>query len=221
MPFLFRSPTLFHARYYARCQNQIAMNNYFYTAIENPDVDTDESSSVVLAALDARAQLFYPDVLSVDAEYYTTSIQDVVFQPGTGTWKYEHVEQFATPSFLDGTEDSDVLPKQTCGLIRKRSVFSGRGNSGRIYVPFPGIGVNVDGAPTAPYLAKLQALADGLAPNPSLAIGVGNFSLVPVIFDPTRITVLGMTAVTTTTCAAKWATQRKRGDFGAPNILPG
>jgi hypothetical protein len=117
-----------------------------------------------------------------------------------------------------GTATGDPLPKQVAGVITLRSPFAGRSNRGRLYIPFPAEGSNdTDSTPTAAYLADQGFLGLGLASNVVVTAGANSATLGPVIWrrgPRTAVVITGFTG------RDKWGTQRRRGDYGRPNLIP-
>jgi hypothetical protein len=126
---------------------------------------------------------------------------------------------FSNNPAADGSYAGDALPRQTCGLITKRTSQPGPRNRGRVYVPFPAEGANAIGAqPDAAYLVVLGGLANAVKTQ-VLVGGAGNTAtLYPVIlrrpFTGAYIDIVNAQART------RWATQRRRGSYGRPNIPP-
>lgn len=117
-----------------------------------------------------------------------------------------------------GTATGDPMSKQTCGIITKLTAGTGRKRRGRMYIPFPSEDENdVDSRPTAGYLTLLGTLASGLL-NPFSVIGIkGTATIQPVIYDRVAGTTIDITGFTVRN---KWATQRRRGDYGAKGTVP-
>ena len=69
-----------------------------------------------------------------------------------------------TPSSSVGTDSADMAPLTTQGLIRARTgtFVGGREIRGRIFVPCPSEGSNLQGAPTSTYTADLTGAAGAL-----------------------------------------------------------
>jgi hypothetical protein len=111
-----------------------------------------------------------------------------------------------------------VLPTQVSGIITKRSSFTGRANRGRIYFPFPATqSLDTDETPKAAYVTLIQAYADNIGALHSVTSAGGSANLTPIIVNRT----LSHLVVWEDSLARKrWATQRRRGDFGRTNVLP-
>jgi len=127
----------------------------------------------------------------------------------------------STDPAVNGVGLGDLLPKQTAGLLSKRTSAIGRHGRGRAYVPFPSEGDNsVLGVPSAPYITLLTNLAivfSGVRsytiPAPNGGVVAGNFGL----FDKTAFSFSTLNQLVPRPI---WATQRRRGDFGASNAPP-
>jgi hypothetical protein len=114
-----------------------------------------------------------------------------------------------------GLVTGDPLPRQVAGLIRARSMFAGRSERGRAYIPFPAETDSGSAAtPTLGYATNLGQIAPvyfgpaGIGANPPLT------TLTPIIWHRETNTFSVITAIAVSTA---WATQRRRGTFGRPN----
>jgi len=117
-----------------------------------------------------------------------------------------------------GLVAGDPLPKQVCGILTKRTAFAGRTFRGRIYLPFPSETDNaVDSTPTPGYLANLAFWVIALQGNILTAGAGGTNTLRHILFH--RATG-GFDFVTSAVARDKWATQRRRGAYGRPNVPP-
>lgn len=117
---------------------------------------------------------------------------------------------------LTGTSGEEALPTQVSGIITLRSALAGRANRGRLYIPFPSEDDNDAETvrPTAAYIANATALANALALDFQPIIGADSVTMVPIIKPggPTdRVPIISAIA------REAWATQRRRGDYGARN----
>lgn len=111
-----------------------------------------------------------------------------------------------------------LLPTATCGLIAKYTTLAGHANRGRAYIPFPGEADNDDntGRPTNAYVVKLNTLRDDMIIAVPVAVGGGSLDMLPVIFHRSSLSSTPLSI-----CASRqfWATQRRRSDFGRPNLF--
>lgn len=128
------------------------------------------------------------------------------------------VEDFTTALLGVGTVAGDILPLQTCGLVKKASALAGRKNRGRMYIPFPGeADSDVNGLPTAGYITRLDSLNGSIFPgqvfigaagSSTCSFGVWSRINQLFVFTPTAINRTG------------WATQRRRGSLTKAGVNP-
>jgi len=116
----------------------------------------------------------------------------------------------------NGTAGDEPMPKQISGLITLRSDFPGRTGRGRAYVPFPSMDDQntVTNKPSAGYVSRLDSLAALLVAEQTITVGgeLNKFQLTDVP---------GPNLMVQSASRTQWATQRRRGDFGSPNAVPG
>jgi hypothetical protein len=118
-----------------------------------------------------------------------------------------------------GTGGPTPLPGQVSGMLTKRTGFPGRSGRGRIYIPFPSDAFvePTNNVPTAAYVGKLQQIANFYAADFSFVAGGTSYTFQPVLFRKKTKTVTPLTAVQT---RPRWATQRRRGNYGRVNVPP-
>lgn len=122
----------------------------------------------------------------------------------------------AGPGNLIGT----LMPRQVCGLITKRTATPGPRGRGRFYVAFPPEEANEgNGVPTVPYVGLITALANALDDD---VIAVDEVGLGTATLRLQLVNRLTFQHLEVTRCdpRAKWATQRRRGSYGRPNVSP-
>lgn len=122
-----------------------------------------------------------------------------------------------------GTGGAVALPRQTAGLTHWQTPKAGRAYRGRTYWPFPATAHDTgDGIPTTAYVALMTTLANGLLNFTTFTVS-GRSAQVSLVLKH-RKNKAGVTPVPSTilseTNEAKWATQRRRGSFGRPNVSP-
>lgn len=117
-----------------------------------------------------------------------------------------------------GTGGAICMPRQVAGLISKNTAQGGRRGRGHAYIGFvPVAAVQGDGAPTAAYLLLLADIATIIS-TPLSSGGGGNTSvLTPGIYSKKFTGFFPYTLVGRETA---FATQRRRGAYGRPNISP-
>lgn len=117
-----------------------------------------------------------------------------------------------------GMVGANALPKQVSGLISLRTNNAGRKYRGRMYVPFPGEedSVDVTGSPTNDYATRVLALGNKMVTGVTTSGAVDWSALECVIYHRSSLT---WDQVTSCRVRSKWATQRRRGDYGRPNSV--
>jgi len=190
------------------CRNQLALNVLHYQC-------TLSSGSVTTADCATRIdQVVEPQMkplLSVNAQYYGVNVQ--LIDPVAAAADTEAGNAGA------GTATGDVLPLQVCGIITKRSALLGRKHRGRMYIPFPSEADNdSNGVPSSTYFTNLAVLAAVVLAPITVSPGGGTLTLFPCIYHKGQVPLTDI--LIGWTRRQRWATQRRRGDFGRPNSLP-
>lgn len=193
------------------CNGQLGLNEYWYQ-VEAGSTDED-----VFSAMNGwwnQASGLYAPLLSNQA-----SIVNCTMKLYESDLTVKSPTYFLTPTEVQGTVSGNPLPTQTCGVITRRIDVVGRGNRGRVYVPFPAASfLTTAERPSAAYQTLLQGLATGLLPisAPYSTIGGNNW-------DPgiARFRYLQFRPIYAADVQGKWGTQRRRGDYGIPNVYPG
>ena len=161
--------------------------------------------------IDATLAVSYPPCMSVNAVYRGVGLKRLDPNPTTET----QVVLSETP----GTTAGDLMARQVTGIITLRSGLPGRANRGRMYVAFPSeLDNDADGHPIPGYTARLDALGV-LFEAPLVVIGAaGTATLFPVVKHANSM--VNDQEITEAVGRTKWATQRRRGDYGQGNTLP-
>ena len=199
-------------------QAQLSVNNldYIVGAVGGtPATDQDVADQV-----DAAVAGPYKDLMTAAATYKGVQVSTLLVTPPYLT-RTNPVS--ATTNAGVGVAAGAPLPGQVSGLISLRTARGGRAGRGRSYIGFPGI-VHDTGAgnPTAGYVAFLVALADQITVGLSISAGGRTATLVRVVLHTKNKfeVVPPPDGVTSFVARAKWATQRRRGDFGRLNVSP-
>jgi hypothetical protein len=120
--------------------------------------------------------------------------------------------------FGNGGVGGDILPQQSSGLISLRSQLAGRAHRGRAFIPFPSeTDSNIAGVPALGYQTNLQAMGVVLATSYVFGNAPDQGQAFPAIYH--RVT-FNVTQISGFVIRVGWATQRRRGTFGRPNVLP-
>jgi hypothetical protein len=130
-------------------------------------------------------------------------------------------EQVGNSNAGIGTASVHSGSKQSAALCTWRSAFAGRSGRGRSYFPFiPSPFYTTSGELTAGIggaVPAYQSLADGIRGFTLVSVG-GRTAHVE--FDILTKVGMVLTKIVSGTVSARPATQRRRGDFGRPNVAP-
>lgn len=157
----------------------------------------------------------YKTCLDIHAKWYGVGVRylDVA---GPGAWYYSGSER----GF--GVNDSELLPRQVCGMFTKTTALAGRHGRGRMYVAFPPESGNnaALAVPEDSYMATLDALAAQLTTPNTVFTGTS----MTLTLDPQLVgRILGVPffePIIGRIPRQKWATHRTRGSYGKPNAPP-
>jgi hypothetical protein len=117
-----------------------------------------------------------------------------------------------------GTNGATNAPRQTRGLISYYSSLAGRGQRGRLYVPFPSTGaIQSNGSPVAGYVTLLSNLRIAIVNTTTILVGGRSASVGLCIYHRKTHNA---NLVAASIARTKFATQRRSGDYGRPNTSP-
>lgn len=203
----------FSVQLIARHGDQIAMNTFLYSIGTVIGTISDQQ------CIDAVSVQIGPHLkacMSAEAEY-----RGAVGQLETGLNIYQRVYSIMQQGA--GGVAGEPLPRQIAGLITRRGEFAGRHHQGRIYVPFPSESSNDPtlGRPSIGYAALIGTYAGDMYTTVTPALGGSSAILTPYYRYQTG-TPPNTFAFPYVSSQARdyWATQRRRGDFGAKNVSP-
>jgi hypothetical protein len=127
-----------------------------------------------------------------------------------------------TGSAGPGTGGTVAQPRQVAGITRWGTPFAGRQFRGRTYWPFPATTSDTgDGIPTPLYVSQITAISNFLLAYANVTgAGTATCDLVLVHRMPKSGIIPNPTVMSAATVENKWATQRRRGSFGRPNVSP-
>jgi hypothetical protein len=129
------------------------------------------------------------------------------------------VQEANTMGSVMGTHVGGPLPTSTSGLITWRTNVSGRAGRGRMYPPFPSNDfADVDGKATPAIVPALNGIANAIIGVGVVPGNVGDQALVSLILYH-RATFSGVN-IGGFTSRQLFATQRRRGQTGRPNVIP-
>ena len=128
------------------------------------------------------------------------------------------LEYFSVANTGPGTGATPPMGAQVCGVITYKTTNAGPSWRGRSYIAFPpGTASQTTGIPTASYTTLLAAIATAiLAPGTVVGATGSTAFRFGVLQSATDIVQFYASA----TVPSKWATQKRRGNYGRPNALP-
>lgn len=195
--------------------NQISVNVYYYKV---SNVLGAPVSNGVCGAIDSAFAPLYKACLNTQAKYRGVGMS--IFR--TTFW---FAEETSVANDGAGVGGGLQAPLQSAGLITKQTGFAGRRNRGRAYIPFHA-SADVDpttSAPNAGYQTNLGGVAARITGVFNYESSPGNHvELAPVLARKGPGPVLNyiLTNITGATTRPKFGTQRRRGNYGQPNVLP-
>lgn len=164
--------------------------------------------------MDTAFALHLKNIMTDQASYRGVSVQRLFPLPKTAP-------VFDITGQGPGANAGTPLPKQVSGLIAKKTNFAARNMRGRFYIPFPSETDSdpTEARPNAAYVTLAGFIATGLSNFHAVGAGGNTADAVPIIYSGTGAHVNGSDIVQCLT-RGYWATQRRRGDFGAANLSP-
>lgn len=152
------------------------------------------------------------EVLSGTASFYGVQVKRVA--PGL-----PHAPVVDHSHISPGIRGNKALPRQVSGIITLSTQVAGRENQGRMYVPFPDESDNVDisASPSEELKLKYNALGLYMSTVTPVVVGTDSCNIFPVLWhreSDTYTNIVGYIA------RPRWATQRRRGQYGAANNYP-
>jgi len=197
------------ARFYCYAFDQVAINNVHFRATS---VVANPTTAHFAALLGTTMPALYIALMSPSADYIGVATQKIFPVP-------KHIPDVDLTGIGVGTATGHILPRQTSGIVTKRTAFAGKKYRGRVYVPFPSEADNQDpqGTPTAGYITRLNTFKTSLIGNWTINTGGNQATMVPVLWHEDTSTY---TDITGSTSQARWGTQKRRGSYGPVNPLP-
>jgi len=208
---------VYESNHYTRHAEQVCVLRHFWRVTNT--LGTGATQVQIAAAVDGAIASPLKALMASSAEYLGTKCSKIFPTPRT----------FATDVFTStgfGGVAGDPVPRQSRGIVTLTTANAGRSWRGRRYIPFPSETSNdSDGTPTGPYLTALDTLGTALI---TTLVGVGGggntCDLEPVL---AKLTYVGhvLNSITMKSFAGRisrnrWATQRRSGSYGRPNVTP-
>jgi len=191
---------------------QAAVNTIYYECLTTDGAFTDQD---FVDYMDSIWGTHFPPLLANTAGYSGATAQIMHFPYA------EDATVFQSASAATGTAGAIGLPRQASAIISWYGTGAGPRNRGRLYIPFPASADDEgNGNPTAGYLARLGTLATNLKSVSSITQGGHTASFRLVIFHRATAPPNWTEDVFRYTIKDKWATQKRRGDYGKANSGP-
>jgi hypothetical protein len=199
-------------RFWTTCLDQAAVNtlNWRCSLVTGGGANNQE----VANAMDTHVGAQYPGLLGTDASYNGVQVMLPLTAPLPAT-------VFSTASAGGGVLTAPTMGRQLCGMVSLNTAFAGPRYRGRIYIPFvPALEDSAHGVPSNAYLALLIAFC-GIIGSPITCVGgAGSVTLTPCLLHRSTAIVPRTTDVVGVGPRNKFATQRRRGSYGRPNVAP-
>jgi hypothetical protein len=200
---------IWELRVWSLLGEQVGVNTFHWRASAVAAAPTDAQSA---SHFDALIDTEYKAILNNVAAYRGVTFQRVFPLPRTRA-------AIATTGAGVGTGGASPLPKQVAGVITWLTPFAGPAFRGRSYLPFPSEEHNTsNGVPQAAYTTACNTLATLLITPQTVLGGPGQTvtwtRVLANLLDNIYIEVDGFLS------RPRWATQKKRGDYGQRNISP-
>jgi len=201
---------------------QTAIQRFFYLVGPLTGTVTDHDFNV---AFDGVMATPWKGAMSHLASYRGTMAQILrpLPTPGAAThFQVFRADEF-TPNAGAGSCSDPPLPGQVRGLVAFFGTLARRGLNPRTYVPFPCVGAaSPDGyTPTAPYISALDSIGLHLTSFGLVNPSPGNSCVVSLVdFRPKSLPTYVFENLTGYIVRQKWATQRRSGAYGRPNLPP-
>jgi len=199
--------------FYCYAENQLGMFGCHFR-MHDPFTLPDPTDQDMADYMDSTISATLKQMLSDDASYLGASAQVI--------WPTRKPRVVSVTGAGIGTQLGVILPKQVAFVITKRSNSASRSGLGRMYIPFPPDSQNESsGNPSNAYTALAGTLKDLLLVNHVVPDDTmtGSGEAQPIIWHRATSTY---DDIVSSTYRDRWATQRRRGDYGAVNeLFPG
>jgi len=208
---------LYEANHFTRHVEQVGVLRHYWR--QGPNTGTGPTQTQIAAALDTAISAPLKACMSNAAEYLGTKVYRIFPVPRT------FPSDVFTATGLGGVV-SPILPRQVRGIITLRTLASGKRYRGRRYIPFPAqVSTDTDATPSAAYLILLDTLGTAMITTLNAVGSGGNTAnMVPVLVKLTYAAHILQSYTyipfDTRVSRNRWATQRRTGSYGPPNVTP-
>jgi len=208
---------LYEANHFTRHVEQVGVLRHYWR--QGVNTGTGPTQTQIAQALDTAISPPLKACMSNVAEYLGTKVYRIFPPPRT------FPSDIFTSTGVGGVV-SAILPRQVRGIITLRTLLAGKRYRGRRYIPFPAqVSTDTDATPTGPYLTLLDTLGTALI-TPLVAVGSGGntATMTPVLVKLTYANHILQSYTfipfDTRYSRNRWATQRRTGSYGPPNVTP-
>lgn len=193
---------------------QLGLNVFHYgvRSITGTPLDSDVTDQAL-----TLAETLYPPLMTAAGYVYGASCQII---GAVGPPKVPATKVSAT--FPTGGAGTTPLPNQVTGIVTWKTYYAGRKYRGRTYLPFPDK-VNSDNTqqkPNSSYVTLLNAWGNGWKAGLSTVTGSGGSATLDFSVYALKPSVTFRAAIQGLIARDKWATQRRRGNYGRINDFP-
>jgi len=191
--------------------NQAAVNTWnFNASAVSGAIVTDQD---VCTNFDAAIDTLYKNTMPPTATY--RGVQFYFTKKTGGLPNYV----FSTANAGPGIVGTTPAPRQSAGILQYEGFLRGPKHRGRVFIPFPAVDqMDADGSPLASYVTFLDSFATLLLSPITVTSGAGSVSLNWII--PHKGSPFTFDFVLTARGVKKFATMKKRGDYGRVNTSP-
>lgn len=199
---------IMQVRVWTQLNDQAAVNTFYYRITALTGL-VDEGDFVV--GFDSTVNAAYKVIIANSAEYIGVQGR-IVNRTGLA------IMQSTVANRGIGTGGPVAVARQTCGISSWTTAFAGPGHRGRTYWPFPAASEDIDpGTPNTAYVTALDDLCGDIKGLTHQDVGANSVDCALVLriaADPGYNYILNFQS------HKKWATQRRRGSYGRPNVAP-
>jgi len=189
---------------------QLGLNTYHWQVISTTGAGITDAQ--LATSLDLNFAVPMKPLLGNNASYYGVRVSKI--------WPAVPTMPVVSSAYTGiGSGATSCLPAQVSGIITWQTNLAGRAYRGRTYVPFPFLGANdtVLDIPTAAYKTLLTALGNAFTTYTSFTSGGNSVGLAPCIYHRRTHSVTDVAGFRSN---LKWATQKRRGNYGQLNVYP-
>lgn len=193
---------------YAGSQVQEVVTHWIVSAVTGGGT----TEAIGYPAWDTAMSTLLKALMSTAATYYGTKGR--IIRPVATT-----VPVVSTGNSGPGFIGAQLLPSQVRGILKLLTLVIGKTGRGRMYLPWPDV-ADSTGTPAHPgvgYGAAQAALGTFMTSAITLGGGGATSNLFPGVYN--RATHI-LTPYNSYEAEGVWATQRRGGPFGRPNVIP-